>query len=238
MRRLRSLLVALALIPSLALAVLDEPYIVLRPDGTRVKLMAPPLVRGELLVGRLYPTGVLVSFPRNEIDMQATDRLNRPGYVPPTPTRTPYPTVGPHQTPPLGDMVRPRLSRAQAERGFRDLRKGRGEEQQEIVVAPKGPPPSPGSTGEEQYWRSRGANLKQRIRDAQAELEIAVEDREAWDRQSVFGSKAQRETWARELQNRRSREEHAKGELQRLREEEEALKEEARKAGAQPGWIR
>jgi hypothetical protein len=221
------------------------PWIVVEADGTRVTFAAPPENRAGRLVGRLHASGALVSIPAARVDAEATARANMPtvpAVVTPSPKQRQ--TRRPFETPSLGDQVRLRKTGEEAQRVLERSRTGTPH-----------PAPAPGSTpteapaqepaapadrlgrGEE-YWRERAGALRSDLQQAERVLAEAEADLEAAERANLGGSGAERTTFVVRVLEARDRAELARLEHRQARARWDALEEEARKAGAFPGWLR
>lgn len=97
-----------------------------------------------------------------------------------------------------------------------------------------------GTAGDEQYWRSRGLEIRTRWREAADEVKELEERAAGWRRRFyaesdpyIRDSKVKPE-WDRAL----DRLEEARTDIEAAKKELEAFYEEGRKAGALPGWLR
>jgi len=217
----------------------STPWVVVRKDGARVTFAEPPARRGGRLVGRLAGAGTLVSIPEARVDDEATRRANRPGAIPPRSKAKPTPK--PWETPPLGDQVKLRRSAEEARRLLESVRGG-------TAAAPSATPAAtdlPASTAPtdrfgrgEREWRERAAGAREEIESAAAELADAEAALEAAERAYLGETDAERTTFVVQVLEARRRAEAARAEHRRARARWEDLQEEARKAGAYPGWLR
>ncbi len=227
------------------------PWVVVQKDGTRVTFETPPKSTGGRLVGNLRGSGTLVSIPETRVDEGATVRANAAGAAtvsapPPKAVVTPRP----FETPPLGERVRLTKSGEEAQRLLEGARAG--------TAAPPPPPgatPVPGTTPGpakavaeeapvdrmgrgENYWRERAGALRAALEQAERELVQAEADLASAERAYLGGSEAERATFvvrvieARDLAAT-ARRQHG---LTSVRWQE--FEDEARKAGAFPGWLR
>lgn len=226
------------------------PWIVVQKDGTRVTFDSPPRTSGGRLVGNLRGSGTLVSIPETRVDADATARANAPGAAtlsapPPKAVATPRP----FETPPLGERVRLTKSGEEAQRHLEGARTG---------TAP--PSPAPGTTPPpgtkagakpveevapvdrmgrgENYWRERASGLRAALDQAEAELAQAEADLEAAERAYLGGSEADRTTFVVRVIEARDRAATARRQHGLTSTRWEAFEDEARKAGAFPGWLR
>ena len=90
----------------------------------------------------------------------------------------------------------------------------------------------------ESYWRGRAKKLREDLSDAEAELKIATDDRDRYERTDPPPGEGATATWAFELQRRRDRVDRAQQRVDAAKRRLDELSEEARKADALPGWIR
>jgi hypothetical protein len=221
----------------------EEGWVVVRKDGARVTFEAPPRTEGGRLVGRLRGSGTLVSLPAARVDAKATARANAPG-TPAVVAIPAAPTPRPFETPPLGQRVRLTMSAEDARRHLEEARTG---------TPDSGPPPGetaapapvPEEAGakdrigrDESEWRERAAVVRSAAEEAAAALAAAEAALEAAERSYLGGSEAERTTFVLNVLDARNRAEAARAEHRRARARWEALQEEARKAGAFPGWLR
>jgi hypothetical protein len=219
-------------------------WVVVRKDGARVTFEAPPRAEGGRLVGRLRGSGTLVSLPAARVDVEATERANAPEApaVAVTPVAAPAPR--PFETPPLGRRVRLTMSAEDARRHLEEARTG---------TPDSGPPP--GETGtpapvpeeagatdrvgrDETWWRERAEAARGAAEESAAALAAAEAALEAAERSYLGGSEPERTTFVLNVLDARDRAGAAREEHARARARWEALQEEARKAGAHPGWLR
>ena len=222
------------------------PWVVVQTDGARVNFARPPERRGARLVGRLRAGGALVSIPTARVDEEATRRANAKGAVAPVPGPAPARRPAPFETPPLGDRVQLRTSGAEAGAHIEGARKGTPAPAREPAgagLATDAPPPAaPEPTDRlgrgEAYWRERAAELRAALEEAAAERAAAEAMLEAAERAWLGGSEAERTTFVLNVLAARERAERARLEHRRAEGRWEALGEEARKAGAFPGWLR
>ncbi len=237
--------VLLVLLAEPALAAEAAPYAVVRRDGTVTWLKEKPARKGGNLVGRLAPTGQLVSFPLADVDEARTAEANRPTATP-TPVsgpfhkqrvRTPTPVPGKKLKVPRSDAEK-KLSSASGTGKKADAREAAelspddgGKKEYERV--PDFEPTDRYGHGED-YWRPRADRARERLAAAQADLRRAQEASDRWDRSSVYGSPA----WAVESSRLRTLLDRARLKAEREQQRWDDLAEEARKAGAYPGWLR
>jgi hypothetical protein len=90
----------------------------------------------------------------------------------------------------------------------------------------------------EQYWRERAGAAREDIRQAEQDLAVAQADLEAAERAYLGPSEGERNSFTIRIYEARDRVERARQDLRRANGRFEALQEEARKAGAFPGWLR
>ena len=225
------------------------PWIVVQKDGTRVTFEAPPRATGGRLVGTLRGSGTLVSVPEARVDREATARANAPGAAE-APAPKAASTPRPFETPPLGDRARLTKSGEEAQRLLEGTRAGTA------AVSPP-PPASPSRTPSgdtvkvpevtapvdrmgrgEDYWRERAATLRSELVEAERHLAQAEADLESAERAYLGRSEAERTTFVVQLIEARDRAARARREHGEFSVRWQALEEEARKAGAFPGWLR
>ena len=251
-----ALLAALAAGPSAAApapastAATPAPtYLVVQKDGSTVRLQKPPVVKGSNLVGNLWQTGQLVSLRLDTVDLEKTAAANKGGKsVAPSPQEdvgTRYNPAGP-QTP-LGNRVKLKEGRKETEKrlasasgtattGDADLPK-RAEPGARAEAAKAAKIVDRNGRGES-YWRGRAQKLREELADAEAELKIATDDRDFFERTDPPPGEGATATWALELQRRRDRVDRASQRVDAPKRRQEELAEEARKADALPGWLR
>lgn len=219
---------------------------VVQKDGTRVTFVEPPRSESGRLVGRLQGSGTLVSIPETRVDAPATARANVPGAVAPAPTRAPTPR--PFQTPPLGNRVRLSKTGEEAQRVLEGARPAPTRTSGPGQTPPSGTTPAPTETpqGEpvdrlgrgEDYWRQRAAGLRSALEEAERELAQAEADLEAAEKAYFGPSDGERTTFVVRLIEARDRAARARREHGQSSVRWQAFEEEARKAGAFPGWLR
>jgi hypothetical protein len=219
-------------------------YVVVQKDGTLIRLQKPPVLKGKNLVGNLWPSGQLVSLPAAGVDDRRTAAANAGGRAatPSSETNigTRYKPAGP-QTP-LGDQVKLKGGRKAAERKLQ----GASGSAKPGGAGTGGPP---GKTPEftepvdlhghgESWWRGRAAPLLEERTDAEAELKLAEDERKRFEGTLSPPGQGATATWALELQRLRDREGRSRQRLNAAKRRLVELAEEARKAGAFPGWVR
>ena len=134
------------------------------------------------------------------------------------------------------------------------LRAPAGEARAHIEAARKGtpapptdpaasPPPSLAEPTDlqgrgEVYWRERAGEHRAALEEAAAEKALAEAALEAAERAWIGASDAEQATFVLDVLAARERAERARAEHRRAEGRWEALQEEARKAGAFPGWLR
>lgn len=226
-----------------------RPWVLVQADGTRVTFEAPPENRGGRFVGRLKGSGTLVSIPAVRVDTEATGRANAPGAAEAAaPAPKVRPTPGPFATPPLGDRVQMKTSKEDARRILEGARTG--------TPAPvPSPAPQPGSSATpapvpeekaptdnqgrgEAYWRERAGAARGVFDEAEAHLAEAEAQLQAAERSYLGVGEAERNSFVIRVIEARDLAEKARVEHRSAKGRWEALQEEARKAGAFPGWLR
>lgn len=225
-------------------------YAVVRKDGSVTWLIEAPVQKGASWVGKLSPGGQLVSFPAADVDVERTRAANVRPQASPTPGLVPFEKKAPRKpTPTPGKKLR--KSREEAEKALSALSGAPGGGTAPPGSAPREPepglreaapvePPEPfeptdrNGRGEE-WWRDRAERARQRLREAERELADAQSAADSWDRNpEVWGT----EYWAMELARLRTRVERARIQVDEARRRWSDLEEDARKAGAWPGWLR
>ncbi|MBK9372615.1 MAG: hypothetical protein IPN03_02455 [Holophagales bacterium] len=222
-------------------------WVLVQADGTRVTFEGPPENRDGRFVGRLKGSGTLVSIPAVRVDTEATGRANAPGAAAAAAAAAApkvRPTPGPFATPPLGDRVRMKTSGDEARRILENARMGTPE-----------PPPPPGTTPTaapvpaekpptdnlgrgEDYWRERAGAARGVFDDAERDLAAAEAQLAAAERSYLGVGEAERNSYVIRVIEARDVAEKARAQHRSASGRWEALQEEARKAGAFPGWLR
>lgn len=241
------MIVSVALLAAASLgAPASAPYRVVRTDGAVVVLAAPPERKGRVLVGKLAADGLLVSLPVAEVDAAATERENRVPHVPAEP-EVPAWAKGPRPTPALGSRVALKATREEAERTLASASgTAKGVSSPSEAESDRAEEPRPRrdtrptdlSGRGEAHWRALAGRARDRLEEAEERLASASARREAVDRAGPGVSGYGVETWARHVLRLRDAEAEARREVERARAAIEDLREEARKAGAWPGWLR
>jgi hypothetical protein len=91
---------------------------------------------------------------------------------------------------------------------------------------------------DESWWRERAVAARGAAEESAAALAAAEAALEAAERSYLGGSEAERTTFVLNVLDARNRAGEARDRHTRARARWEALQEEARKAGAYPGWLR
>lgn len=230
--------------PPAATSPAGRPWVVVQTDGTRLKFEASPESRSGMLVGRLQGSGTFVSIPIARVDTSATERANAPGAVAPTPPPRALATPRPFATPPLGDRVRMKTSPEEARKILEGARAGTPAASPSV-----GTTPSPAAALEEKaptdnhgrgetYWRERAEATRSLFDEAERNLAAAETQLKAAEQTSLHGGEAERNTYIVRVIEARAVAEKARAEHSSAKGRWEALQEEARKAGAFPGWLR
>jgi hypothetical protein len=214
----------------------DGRYVVVSTDGTTTTLSAAPERKGDRFVGHLLQGGQFVSFPVTEVDEAKTAEANTPSPTPPVKARR----AVLEKTPlPAGESRKLRIPRQEAER---TLATSSGTGTGQAGPAPATEP----ATGDlpagavdrhghgEAFWRKRAAPFLSRAARAEADLEKATAARDSWQRSSGAGTPA----WQRRLHRLNEAVTKARAHIDEAGRQHDRLAEEARKAGAYPGWIR
>lgn len=222
-----------------------RPWVLVQADGTRVTFEAPPQERSGRLVGRLHGSGTLVSIPAARVDSKATERANTPGAVAATlPAPTARPTPGPFATPPLGDRVRMKTSGEEARRILENAKIGTPAPTAQPGTTPTVDPvpeekaPTDNQGRGEAYWRERAGAARGVFDEAERNLAEAEAQLQAAERSYLGVGEAERNTYVVRVIEARDIAEKARVEHRSAAGRWEALQEEARKAGAFPGWLR
>lgn len=215
-------------------------WVVVQSDGARVVFESPPERRGARLVGRLLSGSALVSLPLSRIDEAATRAANEPGAPGPAPAPTATPAPRPFETPPLGDLVKLRTSGEEARAHIEGARKGTPAPRSathDVRPVEVAEPTDLLGRGE-RYWRERAGERREALEAAAEDRQIAerllAEAERAW----LGLSEAETTTYVLYLLAARERAERARQRHLREQQRWEELGEEARKAGAYPGWLR
>ena len=211
-------------------------YVVVSMDGTVTTLSAPPERKGDRFVGHLHPGGQLVSFPVAGVDESKTAEANTPS---PTPS-VKRSTAVLKRTPLSTDESRKlKVSRQEAERTLAaSSGTGEGPAGPALATEPArdaGPGGAVDSNGHgEAWWRKRATPLLSRAARAESDLARAASARDSWQRSPGAGTPA----WQLRLSRLNESVAKAQAHLDEVRRQQDNLAEEARKAGAYPGWIR
>lgn len=212
-------------------------YVLVQKDGAVVRLEKAPALKGSTYVGKLWPTGQLVSIPVASVDDRRTFAANAGGraVAPPSETNigTRYRKEGP-QTP-LGDQMKLKGGRKKVERTLQ----GTPAPVKAAESGRTGGEPGAGVDRNghgEAWWRGRAAPLLEELADAEAELKLAGDERRRFEGPGAGpGAPPSR---PQELQTLRGREEQARRRVAASRQRLAELTEEARRAGAPSSWIR
>ena len=222
-----------------------HPWVVVQTDGTRVTFEALPESRSGRLVGRLQGSGTLVSVPAARVDTAATERANAPGAAAATlPAPTVRSTPGPFETPPLGDRVRLKASGENARIILEGVRTGTPSPAPQPGTTPTVAPvpdekaPTDNLGRGEAYWRERAGAARGVLDEAETNLAAAEAQLQAAERSYLGVTGAERNTFVVRVIDARAVAEKARAEHHSAAGRWEALQEEARKAGAFPGWLR
>lgn len=222
-----------------------RPWVLVQADGTRVTFEAPPQERSGRLVGRLHGSGTLVSIPAARVDGKATERANAPRADAATlPAPTARPTPGPFATPPLGDRVRMKTSGEEARRILENARIGTPAPTAQpgttptVVPVPEEKAPTDDQGRGEAYWRERAGAARGVFDEAERNLAEAEAQLQSAERSFLGVGEAERNSYIVRVIEARDIAEKARVEHRSAAGRWEALQEEARKAGAFPGWLR
>lgn len=221
---------------ALPASALEGRYVVVRRDGTTTMLAAPPERKGSLLVGRLLEGGQLISFPAEELDEARTVAANAAA---PTPAFKQKPGVLKKSELPVGETRKLAVPRSDAERALASS-SGTASGQGALVrVATADEAIAPAAAVDrnghgEAWWRKKATPLLLRTARAEADLTRARSARDSWQTSPGAGTPA----WQMKLFRLDQAVSKAQGQLDDARRRQDALAEDARKAGAYPGWIR
>jgi hypothetical protein len=207
----------------------------------------PPQNSSGRLVGRLRGSGTLVSIPVARVDARATERANAPGADAATlPAPTVRPTLRPFETPPLGDRVRMKASPGDAQRILEGARAGaplpapvpKPGTSPLVTPVPEEKAPTDNLGRGEAYWRERAGAARGVFDEAESNLAAAEAQLQAAERSYLGVGEAERNSFVIRVIEARDLAEKARTEHRSAKGRWEALQEEARKAGAFPGWLR
>jgi hypothetical protein len=188
--------------------------------------------------------GTLVSIPAARVDAGATARANAPGAELAAPAPRAAPTPRPFETPPLGDRARLKTSGEEASRALEGVRRGAPpplpspEKEAAGGAVPADAAPTDRQGRDEAYWRERAGVVRGEFEEAGQRLAVAEASLEAAERAFLGRSEAERNSFVLRIQEQRALVEEARQMYQRSSAAWDALQEEARKAGAFPGWLR
>lgn len=217
-------------------------WVVVQSDGARVVFASPPERKGARLVGRLLSGGALVSVPLARVDEAATRAANETGAPAPKPVPAPTATPAPRpfETPPLGDLVKLRTSGEEARAHIEGARKGTPAPPRAARDVPPVEVAEPTDLlgRGELYWRRRADERREALEAAAADRQIAERTLAEAERAWIGLSEAETTTYVLYLLEARERAERARQRHLREQQRWEELGEEARKAGAFPGWLR
>jgi hypothetical protein len=215
-------------------------WVVVQQDGARVVFDSPPERRGARLVGRLLAGGALVSLPLARIDEAATRAANDPGAPKPAPAPTATPVPRPFETPALGDLVKLRTSGEEARAHLEGARKGTPSPPRAVRDVPPVEVAEPTDLlgRGERYWRERADRRREALEAAAADRQVAERVLAEAERAWLGVSEAETTTYVLYLLAARERAERARQRHLTEQQRWEELGEEARKAGAYPGWLR
>jgi hypothetical protein len=223
-----------------------RPWVLVQVDGTRVTFVALPESRDGRFVGRLQGSGTLVSVPTVRVDAAATERANAPGAVAVTPPPRVPSTPRPFEVLPLGDRVRMKARPEDARKILEGARQGTpvpvltpqpGTTPADVPAAEEKAPTDNLGRGEA-YWRERAGAARGVVDEAEAALTAAEAQLAAAERSYLGVGEAERNTYVVRVIEARDVAEKARAQHRSASGRWEALQEEARKAGAFPGWLR
>ena len=210
-------------------------YVVVGRDGAVTSLAAPPERKGDRFVGRLFKGGQLVSFAAAEVDDVKTAEANSPR---PVPTVRPDTNVLKRTPAASPDSRKLRVRREEAEQSLGSVSGtgGRPAEPGGVARAPAPPPVSvvDGNGHGEAWWQKRAAPINARAARAESEVTRVAASRDAWQRSPGAGTPA----WQVRLHRLQEAVSKAQAKLDEALRQQDRLSEDARKAGAYPGWIR
>jgi hypothetical protein len=201
-------------------------YVLVQKDGAIVRLEKAPKQKGNAYVGKLWPTGQLVSVPVSVVDERKTASANSgTGAKTPPPEKslgTRYSSEG-LQTP-LGSQTKLKGGRKKVERTLQ----GSAAATMTPTAATSAGVVDRNGRGEA-WWRGRLAPLREELADAEADLKLAGDDRNRAEMSRAPAS---------ELERLRGREEEARRRCASAAGKLDALAQEARTAGAPASWVR
>jgi hypothetical protein len=215
-------------------------FVIVETDGSVVRLQKAPALKGSSYVGRLWPSGQLVSIPAAKVDERRTAAANAGGRTaaPPAETEigTRYKPAGPQA--PLGDTMTLKGGRRTVERTLQGTpthdaetgASGRGERRD----APAASATVDRNGRGEAWWRGRAAPLEEKLADAEAELKLASDERKLFEGTAPAGG----EDVSLERRRLVAREEQARQHVAAAKRQLEELAAEARDAGAPASWVR
>jgi len=222
------LLVALLAVPRRTPTPTPGPatYVLVQKDGAVVRLEKAPRLKGSAYVGKLWPSGQLVSVPVSVVDERKTASANS-GTGAKTPSSekglgTRYSSEGPQI--PLGSRTKLKGGRKKVER---TLQGSAAATMTPTAVASAGVVDRNGRG--EAWWQGRVAPLREELADAEADLKLAGDDRKRAEMSRVPAS---------DLERLRGREEEARRRSASATGKLDALAREARAAGAPATWVR
>ncbi len=214
-------------------------YVVVQKDGAVVRFEKAPALKGSTWVGKLWPSGQLVSIPVDHVDERKTASANSGGRgAPPSETNigTRYKTAGPQA--PLGDTMKLKGGRKTVERTLQGTPAPAKSPAAAVPGPAGGNEPAPGSVDRngrgESWWRGKVAPLKEELADAEAEFKLASDERSRFERSTPPPGLDR----GAELQRLKDREERARGRVDSAKRRLAELGDEARKTGAPSSWIR
>ena len=214
------------------LAIPQNGTIILR-SGHRIEVAGPAREENGRLVFRVEG-GSLYSIPLAEIDVEATRA-----------TAVAEPTV---VTPP-SDRLKLRVSEEERKRLLKELEKNHSGTPAPRQRSLEEPPPPPSaeeksqSSREEWAWRDRARAHEETVRQSEENLQMLV-DRVAQLRSQIAGflslgyKPSQFSYQSTQLQYTLDRIPYAELDVQRARRAYEQFREDARKQGVMPGWLR
>ena len=95
-----------------------------------------------------------------------------------------------------------------------------------------------GGGDDEEYWRARSAEASRAVEEAQKKVDEIQNDVDAlWRAQTAVDDGQQKQLVTSQRGDKLNDLEKAKADLQAAQQAKQALQEEARRAGAPPGWV-
>lgn len=183
-------------------------------------------------------SGIRINIKKTNIDIQKTEEANK--------KVEPEPQPAPESKPELETKTEPPKPKKPARVYTQDdVSRLRGEIPMDSgqVEYEGGDTAPPSEERGEEYWRSRSAELRSQLQQAEA----AYQERNAWCQRLkgatiqthvVVNEKGETQNMAETTEEACQRAEDAKGQLDRIRGEYDSLMEQAKQEAIPPGWTR